>query len=636
MISASCPSCSAPVAFKHASALATICPSCESTVVRSGADVKSLGKVAKFARDLSPLQVGASGAVGKRRFEVIGAIRKGRPGVRWTEWYLAFSDGGVGWLAEANAMWELYDKPPVPAPGAAMADPDDKITVGDETWIVREREVARVLAAEGSLPFPVVGGEEGEYVDLWAPAEGLVGTLDAADDPPTLWRGQPVELADLKLEGVRAFEGWSDSVLVSRQGPEITGTRALRCPNCSGAITLRAPGAAQKIVCQYCSSELGIEDKGDASQAILIRDAEKRLWKPPIELGAKGELGGVPWQVIGAMGRSVTAYGQEYPWVEHLLFNPYRGYRYLVVADGHWSLVKPMPLPPRGARADAMTLRHGGDRFQHFQSGQAQVRKVVGEFTWEVSLGDMASTDDYVAPPKMLSVERTREETTWSEGVYLPHEEVWAAFGDKSNAEPGGRPKGVAPHQPNPYGAMAFTRAVVQGGVFFVAALALFVLSNLVTSNQRVAEATWSVDPVLSEQVMLTQEFTLSASKRRNLRLAVASTVKSEEGLVHAALLNLDTGEAYLIDDKGDQSYSSTLRDVSPGRYVARLELARPTGSTAITGRQVGLKVTRDPGSPLLIWIPLLFAPTSLLFYFFGRSAFETKRWANSDHAPES
>ncbi|MCK6523742.1 DUF4178 domain-containing protein, partial [Myxococcota bacterium] len=381
MISATCPSCSSPVAFKHASALATICPSCESTVVRSGADVKSLGKVAKFARDLSPVQVGVTGAVGKRRFEVIGAVRKGRPGVRWTEWYLSFSDGGVGWLAEANAMWELYDKPPVPAPGSAMADPDDEITVGDETWIVREREVAEVLAAEGSLPFPVVGGEEGEYVDLWAPAEGLVGTLDAADDPPMLWRGRPVELADLKLEGVRAFEGWSDSVLVSRQGPEITGTRALRCPNCSGAITLRAPGAAQKIVCQYCSSELGVEDKGDASQAVLIREAEKRLWKPPIELGAKAELGGHAWQVIGAMERSVTAYGQEYPWVEHLLFNPYRGYRYLVVADGHWSLVKPMALPPRGARADSMSIRHDGARFQHFQSGNARVKKVVGEFT---------------------------------------------------------------------------------------------------------------------------------------------------------------------------------------------------------------------------------------------------------------
>ncbi|MCK6523741.1 DUF4178 domain-containing protein, partial [Myxococcota bacterium] len=245
-------------------------------------------------------------------------------------------------------------------------------------------------------------------------------------------------------------------------------------------------------------------------------------------------------------------------------------------------------------------------------------------------------TDDYVAPPRMLSVERTPEETTWSEGEYIPAEQVWAAFGGKEKAKPGGEPKGVAPHQPNPYGAMAFTRAVVQGGVLFAAALVLAALSAMVTAKQPLVQASWTVDPVLTEQVMLTQEFTLPSSKRRNLRLDVNTTVTSGEGIVHAALLNLDTGDAYLIDDQGNQSYSGTLRDVSAGRYVARLELARPTGNTAITGRAVQLSVIRDPGSPLLVWIPLLFAPTSLLFYFLGRSSFETKRWANSDHAPES
>ena len=83
MLSAECPNCGAAVAFKHAASAATVCGACQSTVLCEGVDELVLwGKVSAFARDLSPIQVGASGVLGKRSFEVAGVLRRVRPGVR--------------------------------------------------------------------------------------------------------------------------------------------------------------------------------------------------------------------------------------------------------------------------------------------------------------------------------------------------------------------------------------------------------------------------------------------------------------------------------------------------------------------------------------------------------------------------
>ena len=55
---------------------------------------------------------------------------------------------------------------------------------------------------------------------------------------------------------------------------------------------------------------------------------------------------------------------------------------------------------------------------------------------------------DYIAPPQLLSCERTDNETTWSLGMYTDAERIWQAF-----AVPGTprSPSGVFANQPSPY-----------------------------------------------------------------------------------------------------------------------------------------------------------------------------------------
>ena len=67
-----------------------------------------------------------------------------------------------------------------------------------------------------------------------------------------------------------------------------------------------------------------------------------------LPLGARGTLRGVPWELIGFQTRGVTADGETFEWEEYLLFNPYKGYRYLTNYRGHWNLVVPLePMPQR-------------------------------------------------------------------------------------------------------------------------------------------------------------------------------------------------------------------------------------------------------------------------------------------------
>lgn len=623
MITASCPACGSPIAFASGAALTAVCPQCTSCVVREGDILRDWGRIARFQRDLSPIQLDATGNVGGRRFRVAGGIRKARDRVRWNEWYVVFDDGGDGWIGEGNGQWFVFPErvelrrlaPPTAAAGS-------EITLADRTFQVMENAEAAIVAAEGNLPYGLHPGEPRRYLDLRETAEGGGGarfaTLDLDEDGPVLWLGRDVTLVQLQMEGLRAFAGWSDPVLVHFAGPQVEGVRTLQCPACGSPVSLHAPGQTPQVNCAWCGSSLAVDADGADTDLAVIQRLEKATWRPPLPLGKRGRLRGTDWAIIGAMTRYVQDEGGTWEWAELLLHNPYRGFAWLVQdTQRHWSFVEPLrgavPALSRGG------LAWKGARFRRFQTGTARVRHVVGEFTWEVAAGDTADTADWVAPPTMLSREQADGETTWSVGTWLPHTEVEKAFGQ---AVPS--PDGVAPHQPNPAkDPAAVRRAWLRGGVLVAWAVAVFLLAVILPDRATVYDRRFEV--VNGENVWVTEPFVIPGSGTETVAVKLGAKLPSQPDLL-VSFIEADSGAVWDWTTYGDAVATARL---PAGTWTARVASAVPL-SGADLAETVHLEVVHDPGAMTLPTLLLLYALAAPLLWFVDVNQFEQRRWANA------
>ncbi len=637
MLAASCPSCGSPVRFAHAAAPVVVCESCQSTVVRTDLDELVVqGRVSAFGRDLSPVRVGTYGRVGSRRFEVVGVLRKGRDAVRWNEWFIVYDDGGHAWLGEGHGLFQLYEEKPVRVnmQGFHQLSPGRTFQAGDTNWVVLEVAEAKILAAEGSLPFAVDQDQSWPYADLRSADGRKVGTLDGAEGDSLLYAGRVVELPALDPEGLRPITGWSDDVLVNFEGPEVEGVRKLGCPACQAPLELRAPGQATHVSCEYCGSELSLaEVAGEFHPSVLVQ-SESPAWMPGIKLGSRGTLAGIEYAVIGAMRRGVYWAGQLFDWTEYFLYNPYRGVAWLTRdAGGHWMLVKQLTAFPALGNLSTRSIEWRKEEFRHFQGGDAHVLNVMGEFNWEVRVGDVATTADYVAPPMMLSMERAAggEEISWSLGQYLDASEIGTAFEVKLGA-----PAGVAPSQPNPWKTgSAWAKTAVQTAVLSAGVLLFWVFSIIMSPGTVIGEEKISAVGS-SSKVELSEVFEVPDELRRNLLVELVSSHSRSDAQVHVALINKDTGKTYLpIATRSSNSGKGWVSRPEPGPYVVRLEVTRsPTSSASgsLLG-QTSAKVRYNEMWHTPFLFGLLFSLLGPMIHFALQSAFESRRWAQSDHA---
>ena len=84
-------------------------------MARTDRGLADLGKVAEIAESESPLKLGLKGEFKGNRFELTGRAQlKHEAGGYWDEWYATFSNGWVGWLAEAQGRFYLTFYQPLP------------------------------------------------------------------------------------------------------------------------------------------------------------------------------------------------------------------------------------------------------------------------------------------------------------------------------------------------------------------------------------------------------------------------------------------------------------------------------------------------------------------------------------------
>ena len=427
--------------------------------------------------------------------------------------------------------------------------------------------------------------------------------------------------------------------MAEAQGRRPVSVRSINCPNCGAATAVRTFGHAVNVVCQSCGSILDATNPG---VTILQRYTEAIREEPLIPLGTRGKLFDIECEVVGFQVRQITVDDVAYRWREYLLFNPYREFRYLTEYAGHWNVVSTLNALPIGHPTPGSSpLWYAGHRYRHFQTADATTVFVLGEFPWQIRVGDTTEGSDYVAPPLMLSAEVDADkEVTWSLGRYVSGDEIW-----KSLSLPGRPPRavGVFANQPSPFQRVQATMWRNAGLLVILAALLW--IAHLVTARGTQSFAgNFAFDPTAAaETSLVTPVFELDG-RPTAVEIETTTSLDNQWMFVGYALVNDDTGQAFEVGrdvsyyhgvedgeswTEGSPRDSVDLPSVPPGRYFLRIETEGERTAPPIRYR---VRVLRDVSTSLWFLVALVLILVPPILATRRAFTFERQRWQESDH----
>lgn len=625
MSAANCPSCGAPVEFRIGSSAVVVCEFCRTIVARTDRGVEDHGKVAALVDTGSPLKIHLAGKYRGKGFRLTGRTQmRHQAGGMWDEWYAAFDDGRWGWLAEAQGRYYVTFEVAAAAPAFDRLDLGSRI----DDLAVTEIGTAVLISAEGEIPWKPSPGSEYPYADL-SGTGGKFATVDYSEEPPLVFKGEQTTLDEL---GIKAEAARRERVAVAK----------LSCSKCGGPLELRAPDKTERIYCPNCGAG---HDVAEGNLKFFAMTKKQRV-QPLVPLGATGTIDGDPYVVAGFMQRSVK-FDITYYWTEYLLFNANRGFRWLVNSDEHWSFVTPLNpgevIDSGTPTSPAKTVQWQSKTFRIFQTANARVTYVVGEFYWKVAVGETVATADYINPPEGLSKEMTMggaREISWSHGRYLKAEAIESAFGVKDLP----RPSTVGPMQPNDATKLGKTWLVLVT-LLIVAAIAI----STFLPDREVAKQLFDLVPpdgsTEAGRVFVIEPLELSG--KNNVLVEGYSAVDNTWVYVAGDLVDVSTGmldgfdmpiEYYAGVSEGERWSEGSRRRrrylSAPGRkgtYALRLEVQWEPGKTPPP-----LQVTVREG--VFRWLHFLLALIVLTLFpiiaLFRRVHFEQERWKDSDYKP--
>lgn len=425
VFSLTCPSCGASVPVYSATSALVVCEYCQSTLIRSGDSAVDSGKKSALIEDFSPFQLHTSGHYHGETFEIIGRLQIRYDRGCWNEWYIIFSNGHYGWLADFSGQYVITTNASIEGKIPTFDDllaGTTRIIHKNKSFVAADVRRAKSVKAnaQGELPFVLKSDEDVLSADFRCRNEFL--TLDYSENSqkPIVYLGKMVTLDNLRCDFLRT------NGEIMRSSGQLKGDKsAFSCPNCGASLTWY-PGVAQNIICPSCHSELDLSE----GKANLLGRHSMRLAQEQdmvFKMGEVGKIGGVRWTVIGMVylaelepsgalsyvngGGGATSYTSDH-WCEYLLYNPQKGFMWLVESDGHWDLSRTseswpdvdVNLVPYDKRTPLKSLYNYGGKVEY----------AAGAFYWRVEPGDITYYQDYRYKEGKMCAERTREELSWS------------------------------------------------------------------------------------------------------------------------------------------------------------------------------------------------------------------------------
>ncbi|MET3108398.1 uncharacterized protein (DUF983 family) [Oxalobacteraceae bacterium GrIS 2.11] len=417
-----CPSCGAQIQFKSTASVMAVCEYCKTMVLKDVDSVKNLGKMSDVLEDYSPIQIGTSGVFGGVAFNVIGRIQLRYTDGMWNEWYLIYDNGKTAWLGDASGQYTLTSEVPGATgfPAFEAMIPAHTYPINGYPYTASDVRTADCIGGQGELPFKVGQGYQAKVADL-RNARGFV-TLDYSDsEQPKVYVGQAVTLDELKCQLLR------DDDQVNAASEKFKGkVDTLACPHCGSSSTF-LPGLTSTTICPSCHSQL--DTSSSVAQVLAIGKSVSDV-STTLALGAKANINGRPYQIIGIMR---LADNENTVWTEYLLHSPKTGFFWIIETNEGWARALVMDDWPAWPQEDTAVL--GGTTFKKLYRYPARVIFAVGAFNWRVAVGYTTENVEFQNGQIKLAAEITRSEITWSQSAPVSVDQIHAWFGDKVNAQ---------------------------------------------------------------------------------------------------------------------------------------------------------------------------------------------------------
>jgi ribosomal protein S27E len=412
-----------------------VCGACRSTLTRDAEASRRVGRMAEVVEDYSVIQVGTRGISGHRGFRVLGRLQMKYDAGSWNEWYIGFNDGTDGWLSDSAGQYAVTRRNVAPAAGALLLAFDDvrvgePIKVDDVLHVVSDRRKARCIGGEGELPLVVGDGWEARVVDARRGSSFV--TVDYSDATPVVYSGTASARLTLQADTLRRQDAVEESA-----GRYRGRVLPLDCPNCAGTVSI-AVAMATQVVCPSCGSLL---DCTGARAEIVEAQRRVARFNTTLALGAQGRFE-VVYTIIGIMRCDVPDDSSEPSWVEYLLFNPEKGYQWLVETRDGWQKVKVCDEWP--ILTSEGSCIYGGRNWLRTYEYRSRVTQVFGAFHWRVQRGDTGRVTDFVKGNQTLTREQSDDEVVWSQASKVSETMVLNAFGVPTSTQPKARRRRAA------------------------------------------------------------------------------------------------------------------------------------------------------------------------------------------------
>lgn len=222
--------------------------------------------------------------------------------------------------------------------------------------------------------------------------------------------------------------------------------KSIKCAACSGDLgrSTRIEGSGEDAEevpiakCLSCGKEY--DQKTEEYYNVFADKFRMGLENTALKLGAKGEIDGVEYEIIGRIRYQDEDEWELDVWDEWLAVTSDGSYHWFVEEDGEVFAYEEYVPSSIDLEASPSTIEFEGKRISKEDTGfVARIVYAEGELTWQPEIGEPARCYDFRKEGYNFTIEQSEDEVSVTRGKRIPYKKVIMAFRKEDFMEKYGR-----------------------------------------------------------------------------------------------------------------------------------------------------------------------------------------------------